>query len=78
MRVYENAVDKKILEEKRNLGGMRRNEAEKKIRSILYLALYGKRVLSQKHPRMKVLSISSKDFFNLLDAVFVKPVNTTF
>ena len=31
-RVYENAEDKQIMEEKRKLGGMSRNEADKNVR----------------------------------------------
>ena len=46
-----------------------------KVRSILYLALGAekKRVFSQKHPRVKVLTISFKEFFDLLDTAFIKP-----
>ena len=59
MRVYENSEDKRILEDKRKIGGMKRNEADKKVESNLYLALgaEGKRVFFQKHPRVKVLSM---------------------
>ena len=31
-RVYENAEDKQIMKEKRKLGGMSRNEADKNVR----------------------------------------------
>ena len=34
VRVYENAVDKRIAEEKRIFRGLRRYEADKKVRSI--------------------------------------------
>ena len=46
MRVFEHTEDKRTREEKRKLGGMRRYEADKKVRYILYLALgaEGKRV----------------------------------
>ena len=69
-----------MVEEKRKLRGMRRYEADKKVRSIPYLALRaeGKRVFSQKHPRVKFLAISFKDFFDLLEAAFIKPTNITF
>ena len=69
-----------MLEEKWKFGGMRRYEADKKVRSILYLALKseGKRVFSQKHPSVKVLAISFKDFFDLLEAAFIKHTNITF
>ena len=47
-------------------------EADKNLRSILFLALgnEGKRVFSQKDPRVNVLSISFEDFWDLLDLVF--------
>ena len=59
---------------------MRRYEADKKVKSVLYLALEveGKRVFAQKHPRVKVLGISFKEFFELLEAAFIKPTNKTF
>ena len=59
---------------------MRRYETDKKLRSILYLALgaEGKRVFAQKHPRVKVLGISFKEFFELLEAAFIKLTNITF
>ena len=59
---------------------MRRYEADKKGRSTLYLALgaEGKRVFAQKHPRVKVLGISFKEFFELLEAAFIKPTIITF
>ena len=52
----------------------------KKVRSILYLALgaEGKRVFAQKHPRVKVLGISFKEFYELLESAFIKPTNITF
>ena len=80
MRVYEHAEDKRIAEGKRKFGGMRRYEADKKLRSILYLALgaEGKRVFAQKLPRVKVLGISFKEFFDLLEAAFIKPTKITF
>ena len=80
MRVYEHAEEKKLAEEKRKFGGMRRYEADKKVRSILYLALRaeGKKVFAQKHPRVKVLGISFKEFYELLESAFIKPTNITF
>ena len=79
MRVYEHAEDKRI-EEKRKIRGMRRYEADKKVRSILYLALgaEGKRVFAQKHPRVKILAISFKEFLDVLETAFIKPTNITF
>ena len=80
MRVYEHAEDKRIAEEKRKFRGMRRYEAEKKVRSVLYLALgaEAKKVFAQKHPRVKVLGISFKNIFDLLESVFIKPTNIRF
>ena len=53
---------------------------KKKVRSILYLALGAevKRVFAQKHPRVKILGTSFKEFFELLEAAFIKPTNITF
>ena len=80
MRVYEHAEEKRLAEEKRKFGGMRRYEADKKVRSILYLALgaEGKRVFAQKHPRVKILGISFKEFYEMLELAFIKPTNITF
>ena len=66
MRVYEHAEEKKLAEEKQKFGGMRRYKADKKVRSIMYLVLgaEGKKVFAQKHPRVKVLGVSFKDFTN--------------
>ena len=60
--------------------GMRRYEADKKVRSTLYLdsGAEGKRVFSRKHSRVKVLAISFKEFLDLLEAAFVKPTDITF
>ena len=51
---------------------MRRTEADKKLRSILFLALgsKGKRVFTQKNARVKILAISFSEFWTLLDAAF--------
>ena len=80
MKQYESAEEKRINEEKRKFNGMRRTEADKKLRSILFLALgsEGKRVFTQKNPRVKILAISFSEFWSLLDAAFNKPPNTTF
>ena len=50
MKQYESSEEKRINEEKRKFNGMRRMEADKKLRSILFLALgsEGKRVFTQK------------------------------
>ena len=48
--------------------------------TTLFLALGsdGKRVFTQKNPRVKILAISFTEFWTLLDAAFNKPPNTTF
>ena len=55
-------------------------EADEKLRSISFLALgsEGKRVFTQKDPRVKILAISFTEFWTLLDAAFNKPPNTLF
>ena len=82
MKQYEAAEEKLINEEKRKFNAMRRVEADKKLRSILFLALgsQGKRVFAQKNPRVKILIISFTEFWTLLllDTAFNKPPNTTF
>ena len=78
-KLHEHTEDKRIAEEKRKFGGTRRYEADKK-RSIFFLALgaKGKRVFAQKHSRVKVPAISFKDFFDLIETVFLKPTNISF
>ena len=80
MKQYKSAEEKRINEEKRKFNGMRRTEADKKLQSILFLALEsgGKRVFTQKNPRVKILAISFSEFWSLLDAAFNKRPNTTF
>ena len=80
MKQYESAEEKRINEEKRKFNEMKRTEADKKLRSILFLALgsEGKRVFTQKNPRVKILAINFSEFWTLLDAAFNKPPNTTF
>ena len=80
MKQYESAEEKRINEEKRKFNGMRRTEADTKLRSILFLALRseGKRVFTQKNPRVKILAITFSEIWTLLDAAINKPPNTTF
>ena len=80
MRVYEHAEEKRLAEEKRKFVGMRRHEANKKVSSILYLALgaEAKRLFAQKHPGVKVLGISIQEFHELPESVFIKPTIITF
>ena len=42
------------------------------------LGAEGKRVFAQKHPRVKVLGILFKEFYELLELAFIKPTNITF
>ena len=76
---YEAAEEKRINVEKRKFNGMRRTEADKTLRSILFLALRSEetRVFTQKNPRVKILAISFTESWTLLDAAFNKPPNTT-
>ena len=80
MKQYEAAEEKRINVEKRKFNGMRRTEADEKLRSILSLSLgsEGKRIFTQKNPRVKILAISFTEFWTLIDAAFNKPPNTTF
>ena len=65
---------------KKKFKGMRRTEADKKLRLTLFLALgsEGKTVFTRKNTRVKILAISFTDFWTLLVAAFNKPPNTTF
>ena len=55
-------------------------EADKKLRSILHLALGNekKRKNGQKFTRLKILQISFKGFWENLAASFVRKTNVTF
>ena len=79
MRVYEHAEDKRIAEEKRQFGGMRRYEADKKSKiNLIFGPRSGrKESFCSKHPRVKVLGISFKEFFDLQETAFIKPTNVT-
>ena len=59
---------------------MRLEEADKKLRSILYLAHgnEGKKIFGQKFTRVKVLQISFKEFWENLSIAFVRKTNITF
>ena len=74
MKQYQSAEEKRIIKEKRKFNGMRRTEADKKLRSILFLALgsKGKRVFTQKNTRVEILAISFTEIWTLLDAAFNK------
>ena len=79
-QVYEKSDDKRITEDKRKLGGMRRNEADKKSKINLFL---GPRSRVETSFFTKVSKVEKciqflKEIFNLLVAEFVKPANITF
>ena len=59
---------------------MRMEVADKKLRSILYLALRneGKRIFGQKFTKVRILQISYKEFWEFLATVFVRKTNVTF
>ena len=59
---------------------MRFEEADKKLRSILYLALgnEGKKIVGQKFTRVKVIQIAFKEFWENLSIAFVRKTNVTF
>ena len=63
-----------IKSETKKFNGMRLEEADKKLRSILYLALgnEGKKIFGQKFTRVKVLRISFKEFWEKLSTAFVR------
>ena len=81
MKQYQAAKEKRINEEKRKINGMRRTEAYKKLRSVLFFSSREQKkkgVFTQKNPRFKILAISFTEFWTLLDAAFNKTPNTTF
>ena len=54
-------------------------EADKKLRSVLYLALGNeeKRIFGQKFTQVKTLQISFKEFWDSLAIAFVRKTNVT-
>ena len=69
-----------IKSETKKFNGMRLEEEDKKLRSILYLALgyEGKKIFGQKFTRVKILQISFKEFWENLSVAFVRKTNITF
>ena len=65
---YDDEEMASIKSETKKFNGMRLEEADKKLRSIFYLALVneGKKIFGQKFPRVKFLQISFKDFWENL------------
>ena len=80
MRVYEHAEEKRLAEEKRKFGGMRRYEADKKSKVNPILGLRSGRQKSFRPETSKGKSpwISFKEFYELLELAFIKPTNITF
>ena len=80
MNSYEAAQFKRISDETKKFGGLRRAEADKKLRSIICIALGKKRrkgILSKKNTRVKILAIYFRKFWDLLNPAFNKPPNFT-
>ena len=59
---------------------MQLEKADKKLRSLLYLALgnEGKRFFGQKFTKVKILQISFKEFWDYLATAFVRKINVKF
>ena len=79
-RRYDEEETASIKTETKKFNGMRIEEADKKLRSVLYLALgnEGKRIFGQKFTKVKVLQISFKEFWEFLAIAFVRKTNVTF
>ena len=79
-RRYDKEESASVKSETKKFNGMRLEEADKKLQSVLYLALgnEGKRIFGQKFTKVKTLQISSKDFWSFLATAFVRKTNVTF
>ena len=79
-RRYDEDESASIKTETKKLNGMRLEEADKKLRSVLYLALgnEGKRIFGQKFTKVKDIQISFKEFWESLAIAFVRKTNVTF
>ena len=79
-RQYDEEETSSIKTETTKFNGMRIEEADKKLRSVLYLALgnKGKRIFGQKFTKVKILQISFKEFWEFLAIAFVRKTNVTF
>ena len=77
---YDDEVMASIKSETKKFNGMRLEEADKKLRSLLYLAVgnEGKKLFGQKFTRVKDLQISFKEFLENLSIAFVRKTNITF
>ena len=79
-RRYDEEESASTKSETNQFNGMRLEEADKKLRSVLYLALgnEGKRIFGQKFTKVKILQISFKEFWDFLAIAFVRKTNVTF
>ena len=69
-----------IKSETKRFNGMRIEEALKKLRSSLHLALgnEGKKIFGQMFTRVKILQISFEEFWEYASIAFVRKTNVTF
>ena len=79
-RRYDEEESASIKSETKKFNGMRLEEADKKLRSVLYLALgnEGKRIFGQKLTKVKILQTSFKELWDFLAIAFVRKTNVTF
>ena len=79
-RRYDEEESAFIKSETKKVNGMRLEEADKKLRSVLYLALgnEGKRIFGQKVTKVEILQISFKEIWDFLATAFVRKTNVTF
>ena len=79
-RRYDEEELASIKYETKKFNGMRLEEADKKLRSVLYLALEneGKRIFGQKFTKLKILQLSFEEFWHSLAIAFVRKTNVAF
>ena len=79
-RSYDEEESASIKSETKKFNGMRLEEADTKLRSVLYLASgnKGKRIFGQKFTKVKILQISFKEFWDFLATASVRKTNVTF
>ena len=77
---YDDKEMASIKSQTKKFNGMRFEEPDKKLRSILYLALGNeeKKIFGQKFTRVKILQISFKEIWENLSIAFVRKTNVTF
>ena len=78
-RRYDEKETASIKSETKKFNGVRIDEADKKLRWILYLALGNeeKRFFGQKFTKVTILQISFKEFWEYLATAFVRKTNVT-